>query len=175
MLAVLYPEPMDADCAGCPPALNGVGGAVVSAACWLLRLVDFRGKARLFSLLPLPHMGFCTIQVPHGPRLRLDMSQEMERSYFFGLYDRMRLKLVHTMLANGGDFVDVGANIGMFATTAALELGGKAGQVLAFEPNPTARTRLEENLALNGCSNATVVPFAATRLAFAVRSSDALG
>jgi FkbM family methyltransferase len=64
-------------------------------------------------------------------------------------------------LQRGGDFVDVGAHIGMYAVRAAVELR-RRGRVLAFEPNPSARAQLVENLALSGCDNAIVVAAAAT-------------
>jgi len=126
---------MQADGASPSPALGGVRGAVVSSICRAFRLVDFRGKARLFAVFPLPHSGSCTVRLPGGPQLRLDMSQEMERSYFFGLYDRMRMRLIMAMLADGGDFADVGANIGLLSATAALSLRRTGGRILAFEPN----------------------------------------
>ena len=57
-----------------------------------------------------------------------------------------------------GDFVDVGAHVGLYTVAAALH---GPGRVLAFEPNPSARTQLDGNVALNGCANVLVVPKAA--------------
>ena len=54
-----------------------------------------------------------------------------------------------------GDFVDVGAHVGLYTVAAALH---GPGRVLAFEPNPSAREQLGENLALNDCANVLVVP-----------------
>jgi FkbM family methyltransferase len=43
----------------------------------------------------------------------------------------------------------------MYTVAAAQATGGR---VLAFEPNPSARAQLAENLTLNGCRNVLVVP-----------------
>jgi FkbM family methyltransferase len=94
-------------------------------------------------------------------RLRLDLRESLQRDFLFGLYDRVELGLVRRELAGGGDFVDVGAHIGMYSVAAALALAGR-GRVLAFEPNPAARAQLEANLALNGCRNVIVRAAAVT-------------
>lgn len=52
-------------------------------------------------------------------------------------------------------FADIGANIGIFSVTAAFHHPGL--QVFAFEPNPVSSRLLEENLALNGLHQVTVV------------------
>jgi len=60
-----------------------------------------------------------------------------------------------------GDCVwDVGANIGLY-TRQFLDLVGPQGRVVAFEPSPTNRVRLEQ--ALVGRDNATVMPIALSR------------
>jgi len=57
----------------------------------------------------------------------------------------------------GAVYWDVGANLGHYAIVMANAVGRK-GRVFAFEPEPRVRERLAENLALNGCTNVTVVP-----------------
>jgi FkbM family methyltransferase len=121
----------------------------------LFRRVDFRGKGRLRRVLPVPDRGSVVAGFPGGMQLRLDLRESLQRDFLFGLYDRVELRLVREWLREGGDFVDVGAHIGMYSMAAALELGG-SGRVLAFEPNPAARAQLEANLALNGCENVIV-------------------
>lgn len=110
-------------------------------------------------MLPVPDRGCVVAGFPGGMRLRLDLSESLQRDFLFGLYDRVELELVRERLRGGGDFVDVGAHIGMYSVAAALSLGGR-GRVLAFEPNPSARAQLEENVALNGCENVIVSPAA---------------
>ncbi len=55
-------------------------------------------------------------------------------------------------LEPGETFWDIGANIG-FYTVLAARIIGPSGTVIAFEPEPASRTRLIENLALNGLSS----------------------
>jgi FkbM family methyltransferase len=121
----------------------------------VFRRVDFRGKGRLRRVLPVPSAGVVEAGFPGGMRLRLDLRESLQRDFLFGLYDRVELRLVREWLRGGGDFVDVGAHIGMYSVAAALALGPR-GRVLAFEPNPAARAQLEANLALNGCGNVIV-------------------
>lgn len=86
------------------------------------------------------------------------MSESLQRDFYFGLLDLFELGLVRRILsARGGDFVDVGAHIGVYSVTAAQTTNGR---VLAFEPHPGTREQLERNLRLNG-SNAIVVAGAA--------------
>lgn len=56
----------------------------------------------------------------------------------------------------GDTFVDVGANIGLFALKAA-RLAGPQGRVVAAEPGRDAREQLEANVALNRFTNVTVI------------------
>jgi FkbM family methyltransferase len=121
----------------------------------LFRRVDFRGKGRLRRILPVPERGSVVAGFPGGMQLRLDLRESLQRDFLFGLYDRAELRLVREWLREGGDFVDVGAHVGMYSVAAALGLRGR-GRVLAFEPNPAARAQLEANLELNGCDNVVV-------------------
>lgn len=121
----------------------------------LFRRVDFRGKGRLRAWLPVRSEGTAVAGFPGGMRLELDLRESLQRDYLFGLYDRYELELVRRQLRGGGDFVDVGAHIGMYTVAASLALRGR-GRVLAFEPNPAARLQLEENLDVNGCDNVIV-------------------
>ena len=119
----------------------------------LFRRFDFRGKGRLRRFLPVRAEGTADARFPGGFRLRLDLRESLQRDFLFGLYDRSELDLVRRHLGDGG-FVDVGAHIGLYTVAAAHG----PGRVLAFEPNPSAREQLVENLALNDCTNVLVVP-----------------
>jgi FkbM family methyltransferase len=55
------------------------------------------------------------------------------------------LALVERLLPEGGVFLDVGANIGVFAVAAAIRVG-KGGRVVAFEPDQRTRRLLAANL-----------------------------
>jgi FkbM family methyltransferase len=109
----------------------------------------------LRAWLPVRGEGTALARFSGGVRLELDLRESLQRDYLFGLYDRHELSLVRRQLRAGGDFVDVGAHIGMYTIVAALALRGR-GRVLAFEPNPAARAQLERNLARNGCDNVLV-------------------
>lgn len=122
----------------------------------LFRRLDFRGKGRLRGILPVRAEGTAEARFPSGFRLRLDLRESLQRDFLFGLYDRRELELVREHLGDG-DFVDVGAHVGLY-TVAAARHG--SGRVLAFEPNPSARAQLTANVALNGCRNVLVVPMA---------------
>ncbi len=120
----------------------------------LFRRADFRGKGRLRRILPVRAEGTAQARFPGDFQLRLDLRESLQRDFLFGLYDRRELDLVREHLGDG-DFVDVGAHIGLYTVAAALH--GK-GRVLAFEPNPSARAQLTANIALNECTNVIVVP-----------------
>ena len=126
----------------------------------LFRRVNFRGKGRLRRHLPVPERGHRVAGFPGGVKLRLDLAESLQRDFLFGLYDQAELALLRRALRGGGDFVDVGAHIGMYTVAAAVALGAR-GRVLALEPNPAAREQLEANLALNELDNVIVVPAAA--------------
>jgi FkbM family methyltransferase len=119
------------------------------------RRVGFRGQGRLRRRLPVAQEGNRVVAFPGGFRLALDLRESLQRDFLFGLYDRHELRLLRRALADGGDFVDVGAHIGMYTVATAVALGSR-GRVLAFEPNPDARRQLVGNVELNGCTNVVV-------------------
>lgn len=118
------------------------------------RRIDFPGKRRLRTFVRLPESGTREVRLASG-RFRLDLGESMYRDYYFGLSDQLELRVIRRMLANGGDFVDAGASIGIYTVDVARFLGTR-GRVLALEPNPNVRARLEENLRLNDCANVIV-------------------
>lgn len=61
-------------------------------------------------------------------------------------YDLKERTLIERELANGGNFIDIGANVGIYTLTAAKALGGNTGRVIAFEPNPETMERLRINI-----------------------------
>jgi FkbM family methyltransferase len=118
----------------------------------LFRRLDFRGKGRLRRLLRVRDTGEAVATFPGGVRLRLDLRESLQRDFLFGMVDRRELDLVREHL-HRGDFVDVGAHIGLYTLTAAR---AGAESVLAFEPNPSARAQLEQNVRLNEAANVTI-------------------
>ena len=68
--------------------------------------------------------------------------------------EKTELNMISHYLADGGVFVDIGANIGYYSLNAA-RLG--AQKVIAIEPNPTILSRLNDNIALNNLSSKIAV------------------
>jgi FkbM family methyltransferase len=67
----------------------------------------------------------------------------------FGAYERPEVELVRHHVPVGGVALDIGANVGYYATLL-VSLVGPDGHVLAVEPHPLARSVLQRNLKLNG-------------------------
>jgi FkbM family methyltransferase len=65
--------------------------------------------------------------------------------------------ILDAALSSAGCFADLGANVGVYSLWAAQRVGVQ-GRVVAFEPIPETRARLERNIALNGFAQIRVVP-----------------
>lgn len=93
-----------------------------------------------------------------GTRMWLDLRSHTEWSaYYSGRYDDASLGLIQRLLAKfGGDFLDVGGNIGMYSVRVAASLCPDQ-KVLCFEPMPTNVERIRQNAALNGVQERVVV------------------
>gem|GEM_PF-6688659 len=82
---------------------------------------------------------------PAGVRLRLDLGDWVQRTIYYDSWEVPELALVRSLVRPGDVMLDVGANIGLFALTAA-----RAGAVThAFEPVPANVDALRANAALN--------------------------
>jgi FkbM family methyltransferase len=90
----------------------------------------------------------------HGQVMRLDLANPFEReTYYLGrFYEWELLAVLDHLLRPGDTFIDVGANIGMITLHAAAKVGPQ-GTVLAFEPNPEAKARLDEHIQINRLRN----------------------
>src|SRR5690242_13737986 len=67
--------------------------------------------------------------------------------------------LIERIIRPGMTIIDVGANHGMFSLEAA-HLIGREGTIHAFEPTPSTRSLLLNNLAVNGLDQVKVFPSA---------------
>lgn len=93
----------------------------------------------------------------HGLKLRCyPNSHSASRAvYFSGLPDYREMRFILDYLRPGDQFIDVGANVGLY-TLLALSAVGPTGYVHAFEPNPAVITILNESLQLNAIENVAV-------------------
>ena len=100
-----------------------------------------------------------TLRMQGGARLQVPASLEQISTYVLLEQEDWfedEIRFVRRLLKPGMRVVDVGANLGVYAVTMALGVGA-GGRVWAYEPAPDTAARLERNLALNGCAQATVV------------------
>lgn len=113
-----------------------------------------------FSILGKPRRGAVVVEVEReNLRWVLDLRDDAQRLMFLNLYETQLRQRVLDELSEGGTFVDVGANVGVWSVPAARRIG-PAGRVLAFEPNPWAAGLLRRNVAANaGMSLASIEVF----------------
>lgn len=97
------------------------------------------------------------VRTRHWLAMELDLGDWVARHiYLTGGFELGCTNLLRAILRPGDAFVDVGANIGYFTLLASV-LVGRNGEVIAVEPNPGARARLERNVSLNRLTNVRVV------------------
>jgi FkbM family methyltransferase len=89
-----------------------------------------------------------------GLRLRLDPAECVDSRLLFypQLYDRHEIAFLRQHLQPGGVFLDIGANIGIYALLAG-RLVGPGGQVIAVEADPYNYAKLQAHLELNSITN----------------------
>jgi FkbM family methyltransferase len=98
----------------------------------------------------------------HGASFRFyHQTSATERGALFNPeYDLEELEFLQAHTPAGGVFVDVGANVGIYALVLARQVGA-SGRVIAVEPHPVNHARLAFNLATAGTSQVTLVAAAA--------------
>ena len=96
-----------------------------------------------------------------GIWMDLDIREVDQRKlFFFERAEEEVTRVMRRLLRAGGTFIDVGANVGFHSLTAA-QIVGPSGSVVAIEPNPSVRSRLEQNATINGFTrNMTLLAFA---------------
>jgi FkbM family methyltransferase len=114
-----------------------------------LRPYPFRGKVRLLNPL-IPRTGQKTAPI-FGSRLRLDLSNYVDRTIYMGCYEPLNTLRFKRILSAGMTVVDVGANIGYFSLLAA-NCVGPSGKVIAIEPHPANFKILSDTVAANRLS-----------------------
>jgi FkbM family methyltransferase len=74
-------------------------------------------------------------------------------------FDPDELAILEKALKADFMFIDIGANVGAYTLFVASRVG-RGGRILAIDPHPVARQRLQCNLGLNGIDWVTIVPIA---------------
>jgi FkbM family methyltransferase len=97
-----------------------------------------------------------------GQPIVLDITDSSAYMRYFHAepYEPELTAFIAEVVRPGSVFVDVGANIGLFTLLAARR-ASPGGRVLAFEPHPEARARMQHLLALNGLADLVTVSDAA--------------
>jgi FkbM family methyltransferase len=75
-------------------------------------------------------------------------------------YNRKELDFLRAHTPRGGVFVDVGANVGIYATVLARHVG-ETGKVIAIEPHPVIHARLAFNCIASGSPQISLLAAAA--------------
>jgi FkbM family methyltransferase len=78
-----------------------------------------------------------------------------------GIYEKSNIDYILEILPEGGTFLDIGANIGVFTITAAKYLK-KSGCVISIEASPKIFDYLKKNVEINNLSNVKIFEYAIT-------------
>lgn len=116
---------------------------------------------RRFGMALLRHPLDVTV---YGARMRLyPFANVCERRVLFTpqFFDPTERALLNARASDGFTFVDVGANVGIYALSVAA-LAGPRGRVIAVEPQPIVFERLVANIAFNPDLHIDAVPVALT-------------
>jgi FkbM family methyltransferase len=131
---------------------DGPAAKVVAAYC--RNFPEHRGKLRIIRAM-------CRIFWQHGMMVRSDAGKlridplDAIGSFILreGGYERESLARAVELMANGGVFVDVGANIGLFSIAVSANASARC---IAVDASAVATARLLENIALNRRQNIQV-------------------
>ncbi len=143
--------------------MNSLNKLMLAFASFYLRSSTFDfGRWRLLNyFLPMLRkegslMGERVVSTHYGFRYKADMGDWLgQYVYLTGVYEPPTAHVISTLLSPGDTFIDVGANSGFFTLLASRRVG-PTGQVLSFEPLPSMRERITENLAINRMENVTL-------------------
>jgi FkbM family methyltransferase len=122
------------------------------------------GKSRLARTLLKRYlsMGNVVIETPDGYRFLVPSLHDPIAFYLLidGMYEPEVAALLSAYLYPGTNFIDVGANIGMFTVFASNRVGS-TGCVIAIEPSSQIFPYLQHNVQANRLSNVRLIRCAA--------------
>ena len=101
-------------------------------------------------------------EVKVGPfRVFIDARDRViaKKLILYGAYEEGEISVLCSLVHQGDQVMDVGANIGIYSLYLSRAVG-PTGKVIAVEPDPDNLVLLRKNLDVNGCDNVVVVPFA---------------
>lgn len=158
-------------------------GADIAAAIWrhpANRHRRTRGLVRFFGWQFLKHVLRRPVVIRfHNQRLKCypDSTSTSAALYFSGYPDYWEMKFLQAYLRPGDNFLDIGANAGVYSILASAYIGAE-GHIDAFEPVERTAARIEEQSSLNGLDNLRVHRLAVCdqdgQLEFGYSSSDAM-
>lgn len=143
--------------------MNSLNKLMLVFASFYLRSSTFYfGRWRLINyFLPMLRecgslMGEKVVRTRYGFRYKADLGDWLgQYVYLTGVYEPPTAHIISKLLSPGDTFIDVGANSGFFTLLASSQVG-PTGRVLSFEPLPSMRQRLKDNIFLNSMNNVAV-------------------
>jgi len=132
-------------------ALQGIRGSSKAPARVKFHIVASKFR-RLFHTLP------GVIRLPFGSWW-LVRGSALDETLMDGRFEPAETAFLRRYLESGMTILDVGAHHGYYSLLASRAVG-LGGKIIAFEPSPRERLRLQEHLQLNNCTNVQVEAFA---------------
>jgi FkbM family methyltransferase len=105
------------------------------------------------ALLKLGASSVASYRTTSGLILRVDLNADSQvDAYYTSRYEPESVAATVNLYDGAGTFLDVGANVGFYATAVAQSVrqSGQTGRLICFEPLPSNVGCLRENLAQNG-------------------------
>jgi FkbM family methyltransferase len=115
------------------------------------KLEIFKAIAKIFVMKALAQEVVCIRRNGIKIKAGLRRGQGIWCAIAGGKYEP-ELPFLIEACANGGTFLDIGANVGVYSLNIARALG-KQGKVWSFEPNPECFALLKENIEINQIEN----------------------
>lgn len=129
--------------------LTQLGGFPLTARTKVGRIVFYRLMMALHRMGGVP-AGVRTVVTSRGARFECDLADNVQAQLFYtGSYSEREISAISSAVRTGEVFVDVGAHIGLFSTTLALQMDGPGG-VIAFEPAHDTCMKLRRHIRANG-------------------------
>jgi len=94
------------------------------------------------------------VKLPFGARWLLEGSA-LDQNLLSGSFENAEARFVERFLQAGMTVLDIGAHHGFYTLLASMRVG-RTGRVIAFEPSPRERIRLERHIRLNRCANVRI-------------------